>query len=101
MLRRPLSGLQFLGALLIVISIGVAKTPDILQIINPQISDEAVIANISNQNVTNSAGSNSNVNAIPLTAIILALVASFNSGTILETKISLLNTLSNVSIFLF
>ena len=46
-----------MGAILIVVSIGIAKIPDIL-----------------------SASSGSGVNAVPATAIILALIASCNSG---------------------
>lgn len=75
-LRRQLTSLQFLGALLIVISIGIAKTPDILQIIYP-VSDQTVLGGI-NKNATSDLPTNA-VNVIPITAILLALVASCNS----------------------
>ena len=54
-LKRPMSGLQFLGAGFIVMSIIIAKLPDLL-------------------------GQGSGINALPLTAIFLALIASANSG---------------------
>ena len=41
-LRRQLTLLQFVGAMLIVISIGVAKTPDIMTLIYPQVNDKTV-----------------------------------------------------------
>jgi len=87
-LKRHITLLQFLGAALIVISIAIAKTPDILQIISPStVNDETVRASlVNNQNdTTNNHDSNANdtdgnaVNAIPITAILLALVASCNS----------------------
>ena len=55
MLKRPLNRLQFLGAGLIVLSIVVAKLPDLF-------------------------GKATVVNAIPIAAVILALVGSTNSG---------------------
>ncbi len=55
-LKRPLTGWQFVGAFFIVASIILAKLPDLLG--------------------TATAG----VNSVPLLAIILALVASSNSG---------------------
>ena len=81
--------LQFVGAALIVISIAIAKTPDILQIINRStVDDETVRASlVNNQNDsinnhdTNANDTGGTVNAIPLAAILLALVASCNSGT--------------------
>ena len=81
--------LQFVGAALIVISIAIAKTPDILQIINRStVDDETVRASlVNNQNDsinnhdTNAYDTGGTVNAIPLAAILLALVASCNSGT--------------------
>ena len=54
-LRRPLTKLQFLGVFFIVTSIVVAKLPDLV-------------------------GKQSAVNALPLAAILLALVACSNSG---------------------
>ena len=91
-LRRHITLWQFVGAALIVISIAIAKTPDILQIFNRSsttVDDETVLrASLMDQNDTKH-DSNVNedinqtavVNAIPLTAILLALVASCNSGT--------------------
>ena len=87
-LRRHITLLQFVGASLIVISIAIAKTPDILQILNRStVDDETVRASLmtdqndtkhdSNDNADDSAAT---VNAIPITAILLALVASCNSG---------------------
>jgi len=87
-LKRHITLLQFLGAALIVISIAIAKTPDILQIIkHSTVDDETVRASlVNNQNdTTNNHDSNANdtggdtVNAIPMAAILLALVASCNS----------------------
>ena len=80
-----------MGAALIVISIAIAKTPDILQIFSRSsttVDDETVRASLMDRNDTKH-DSNVNedinqtavVNAIPLTAILLALVASCNSGT--------------------
>jgi len=83
-LRRHITLLQFVGAALIVISIAIAKTPDILQILRPTVDDETVRASLMDQNETkhdsniNETGSTT-VNAIPITAILLALVASCNS----------------------
>ena len=54
-LKRPLSILQFVGAIFIVASIVIAKLPDLL--------------------------GSSAVNVLPVTAILLAMVASANSGT--------------------
>ena len=90
-LRRHITLWQFVGAALIVISIAIAKTPDILQIFSRSsttVDDETVRASLMDRNDTKH-DSNVNedinqtavVNAIPLTAILLALVASCNSGT--------------------
>lgn len=73
-LRRQLTTFQFFGAFLIVISIGVAKTPDILQIWKPENSNLPA-----NATSTESTSNTTSVNAIPLTAILLAIVASCNS----------------------
>ena len=82
---------QFVGAALIVISIAIAKTPDILQIFSRSsttVDDETVRASLMDRNDTkhdSNVNEDNNqtavVNAIPLTAILLALVASCNSGT--------------------
>jgi len=79
-LRRQLTLLQFVGAMLIVISIGVAKTPDIMTLIYPQVNDKTVetVLNSAIQNGT-STTTKVSVNAIPTAAILLALVASCNS----------------------
>ena len=58
---------------MIVISIGVAKTPDIIQLWRPA-------QKLANSTLTESVVSSNTVNSIPLTAIVLALVASCNSG---------------------
>merc|ERR1712018_290661 len=71
-LRRHISNLQFVGVILIVISIGVAKTPDIIQLWRPA-------QKLANSTLTESVVSSNTVNSIPLTAIVLALVASCNS----------------------
>jgi len=86
-LKRHITLLQFVGAALIVISIAIAKTPDILQILNRStVDDETVRASlVNNQNDsinnhdTNANDTGGTVNAIPLAAILLALVASCNS----------------------
>ncbi len=55
-LKRPMTGLQFVGAFLIVTSIILAKVPDLV-------------------------GSNSGgINSVPIAAIGLAIIASSNSG---------------------
>jgi len=77
-LRRQLTLLQFLGAMLIVISIAVAKTPDILQLIYP-ITDQTVLNASQNGSETAQKIVSSGVNSIPAAAIALALVASCNS----------------------
>ena len=75
--------LQFLGAFLIVISIGVAKTPDILQLIYPKIDDNIVSKVLSsNGSETVEKIATTGVNSIPTAAILLALVASCNSGNL-------------------
>ena len=78
MLRRQLTLLQFVGALLIVISIGVAKTPDILSLIYP-INDKTVHTVLNTNGSSIDAAAEAGVNSIPATAILLALVASCNS----------------------
>jgi len=93
-LRRHITLLQFVGASLIVISIAIAKTPDILQILNRStVDDETVRASLmTDQNDTkhdsnDNADDSATVNAIPITAILLALVASCNSvGTAVYTE---------------
>ena len=90
-LRRHITLWQFVGAALIVISIAIAKTPDILQIFSRSsttVDDETVRASLMDRNDTkhdSNVNEDNNqtavVNAIPLTAILLALVASCNSGT--------------------
>ena len=89
-LRRHITLWQFVGAALIVISIAIAKTPDILQIFSRSsttVDDETVRASLMDRNDTkhdSNVNEDNNqtavVNAIPLTAILLALVASCNSG---------------------
>ena len=78
MLRRQLTLLQFVGALLIVISIGVAKTPDILSLIYP-INDKTVHTVLNTNGSSIDAAAEAGVNSIPAMAILLALVASCNS----------------------
>ena len=78
-LRRQLSVLQFLGVLLIVVSIAVAKTPDIVQILYP-LNDQSVLKAQLNETMQNHQTSSNNVNAIPVMALVLALVGSCNSG---------------------
>ena len=73
--------LQFVGVVLIVISIGIAKTPDILKIFTPVVDDKTVQMNLMNNGSSIGSENNAAVNAIPLAAILLALVASCNSGT--------------------
>ena len=68
--------LQFVGALLIVISIGIAKTPDITQLLYPSSNSKLVNSTISQSAAT----SENSVNAIPITAIVLALICACNSG---------------------
>ena len=58
-LKRNLTKLQFLGALFIVCSIVVAKLPDLV-------------------------GGGSAVNALPMAALFLAVIASTNSGELVE-----------------
>lgn len=77
-LRRHLTSLQFLGALLIVISIAIAKTPDIMQIIYP-VTDQSVLDGINKNSTDFNTNTSATVNVIPITAIMLALVASCNS----------------------
>jgi len=100
-LNRPISRGQFFGCFVIVISLVVAKLPDILQIINRR-QDSAVIdivADIGNDNSTDSSDSTptisisndaldqETVNSVPLMAIFLALIASCNSvGAALYTE---------------
>ena len=89
-LRRHITLWQFVGAALIVISIAIAKTPDILQIFSRSsttVDDETVRASLMDRNdtkhdsnVNEDINQSAAVNAIPLTAILLALVASCNSG---------------------
>ena len=67
---------QFLGALLIVVSIGVAKTPDIIAVYQKATMNRDAV----NSTVTDSPDSASAVNALPITAIFLAIFASCNSG---------------------
>jgi len=74
-LRRQLTKLQFVGALLIVISIGIAKTPDITQLLYPSSNSKLVNSTISQSAAT----SENSVNAIPITAIVLALICACNS----------------------
>merc|ERR1712012_226293 len=74
-LRRQLTLLQFVGALLIVISIGIAKTPDITQLLYPSSNSKLVNSTISQSAAT----SENSVNAIPITAIVLALICACNS----------------------
>ena len=74
MLKRQLSAWQFVGAMLIVISIGVAKTPDLLKVFDK--SPEIIL----NNSTTTTSAPQAVVNAVPLAAIMLALVASCNSG---------------------
>ena len=85
-LRRQLTLLQFVGAFLIVVSIGVAKTPDLIGILYP-VDDATVHANLLNQTSDGVVTPTTAVNAIPITAIALALVASCNSGNIYVNSI--------------
>lgn len=55
-LKRPLTAWQFLGALLIVVSIAIAKLPDVLGV------------------------ESGTANKLPVSAMVLALVAATNSG---------------------
>ena len=90
-LKRHITLWQFVGAALIVVSIAIAKTPDILQIFSRSsttVDDETVRASLMDRNdtkhdsnVNEDINQSAAVNAIPLTAILLALVASCNSGT--------------------
>ena len=56
LLKRPLTSWQFVGAFFIVTSITIAKLPDIV------------------------GGGSQQINAVPLSAILLAFVAATNSG---------------------
>jgi drug/metabolite transporter (DMT)-like permease len=76
-LRRHLTVLQFVGAFLIVISIAVAKTPDIIQVLGWSQNNDLKV----NGTLTAEAIQAATVNAVPLAAILLAGVASCNSGT--------------------
>jgi len=88
-LKRHITLWQFVGAALIVVSIAIAKTPDILQIFSRSsttVDDETVRASLMDRNdtkhdsnVNEDINQSAAVNAIPLTAILLALVASCNS----------------------
>lgn len=66
-----------MGAFLIVISIAVAKTPDIIQVLGWSQNNDLKV----NGTLTAEAIQAATVNAVPLAAILLAGVASCNSGT--------------------
>lgn len=102
-LKRPISRGQFFGCFVIVISLVVAKLPDILQIINRQ-QDSTVIKIVADIGTGNSTLSDedvptvsvtestseqdaSSINSVPIMAIFLALIASCNSvGAALYTE---------------
>lgn len=101
-LKRPVSRGQFFGCFVIVISLVVAKFPDILQIVNNR-KDSTVIKIVADMGTVNSTATmepeaivniqssddanTPSVNAVPLLAIVLAVIASCNSvGAALYTE---------------
>ncbi len=74
---------QFFGAFLIVISIAIAKTPDLVKLVYPSTSPgETLMRSETAVNQTEVTEENqiSQVNSLPTLAIVLAFISACNSG---------------------